>query len=64
MFLQFHLRQAPPPRPPPPGQGAFTALSVPRVGASANLERSGGRVLANPGGSPEKIVDVFKGVFS
>ena len=39
-------------------------LVSPGGGALANLARPGGRALANPRDSPEKFVDVFKGMFS
>ena len=44
--------------------GAFARLVSPGGGALANLARPGGRAFANPGDSPEKFVDVFKGMFS
>ena len=56
---------APCPPPPPPGNcGAFARLVSPGGGALASLARPGGRAFANPGDSPEKFVDVFKGMFS
>ena len=51
--------------PPPPGNcRAFACLVSPGGGALAHSERPGGRALANPGGTPEKFVDVIKGMFS
>ena len=51
---------------PPPGNcRAFARLASPGGGALANyLARPRGRALANPGGTPEKFVEVFKGMFS
>ena len=51
--------------PPPPGNcRAFAHLVSPRGGALANLVRPGGQAFANPGGTPEKFVNVFNGLFS
>ena len=51
--------------PTPPGNcGAFARLVSPGGGALANLARPGDRALANPGGSPRKFVELFKGMFS
>ena len=51
--------------PPPPTPGnceEFARLVSPVGGALGNLARPGGRALANPGGTPEKFVEVFKGM--
>ena len=52
------------PCPPPGNCGPFARFVSPGGGALANLARPGGRALANPGGAPEKFVEVFKGMFS
>ena len=51
--------------PRPPGNcGAFACHVSPGGGTLTNLARPGGRALGNPGGTPEKFVEVFKGMFS
>ena len=67
-ICHFVMHQSIPavPCPPPPlgNCGAFARLVSPGGGTLANSERPGGRVLANPGGTPEKFVDVFQRFFN
>ena len=64
MHQSIPIAPCPPPPPLPGNCGAFARLVSPGGGALTNLARPWGRAFANPGDNPEKIVDVFKGMFS